>query len=127
MNYIKIAELDGEVFTVTKGLGYEWKKWDNDNRKMLTSDRWEEGFGRRYKLETDKGQLELSEYQMKDLLIAAYSNGVADPTDKSFTVKKVDGKNGIPNYYINPARGVEESKLPTQEGGSDDLLASIPF
>ena len=103
-DYTKLGDLDGKTFTIDEAYGFQFKKWDAEARRMLTSYRWEEGYRKIYTVSSDKGKFDLSARQMKDLLEVTYSKGTANIVGKSFTVKKVIGQNDIPNYYFNLVR-----------------------
>lgn len=105
MSFIKLQDLDGKQFTVKSSAKFQWKKWDNAQRKMLTSDQYEEGYSKRYPISTDAGDLELSNKQMSDMLSGVVFDGVADINNKTFKVKRVvsgTGANERITYYINP-------------------------
>lgn len=99
-DYTKLGDLDGQTFTIDEAYGFQFKKWDAEARRMLTSDRWEDGFRKIYTVSSNKGKFDLSAPQMKDLLESTYSKGTANIVGKSFTVKKVIGQNDIPKYYF---------------------------
>ena len=132
--YVKLGDLDGKQFTVEKAYGYEYKKWDNEARRMLTSEKWQEGFQKRYGLDTSEGKLEVSDRQIKDMLAGTYKQGKADINGVTFKVKKVVGQNDIPNYFFNV---VSEKSLPRpepaqrfvdqQEEDNGIDLSDIPF
>lgn len=109
-DFIKLSELDGESFSVQKTYGFCFKKWDEANRKMLVEDNWNEtmkgdrNWRKIYAVDTNRGRMDLSERQLKDMLGGVYSNGVADINGRTFTVKKYVGENNIPTYYINPTK-----------------------
>lgn len=103
--YIKLAELNGKQFKMLKSRGFTWKLWNNEERKMLVSEKWQQGYKKRYALETDKGLLEVSQRQMGSILEAVLSNGEAKPVGSTFAVKS-DGKE-IPDYYFNTANNTE--------------------
>lgn len=120
MEYIRLK--DGLTFTVTEARGFSWKKWDNENKKMLTSDKWEEGFSKKYFIVTDKGGLDLSQSQLGQLLAGVYDKGKCDINGKAFNVR-TNGKTGMEvRYYINPAPvPAEEKPYTTEEVTVDDL------
>lgn len=100
--YVKIGALIDQVFTVTKVGGYQFKMWSPTENKMLVSDTWEKGYQKKYRVETDKGILELSSSQLSQLLEGVVKDGVADINGRSFQVKS-NGKTGLEvRYYLNP-------------------------
>lgn len=102
--YTKLSDLVSDQFTVEKAWGYQYKKWDNDSKRMLTSEKYEQGFSKVYSLDTDKGKLDVRAGQMGNLLEGVVRDGKADITGRTFTVKS-NGKEGIDiRYFINPVR-----------------------
>lgn len=118
--FIKLSELDGKEFTVDKAYGYQYKFWDEGSRRMLVSDTYEQGYRKVYGIVTDQGGMDLSEAQMKNILVAAYKQGVADIIGKTFAVKKVVGANDIPNYYFKVVQGTPQPRP------SNDLFDKEP-
>ena len=108
--YVKLSELDGQQFTVEKAYKFCFKKWDGANRRMLVENNWQEfmrgdrDWRKIYAVDTNKGKMDLSQKQLKDMLEGVYIDGIADVNGKTFTVRKVVGQNDIPNYFINPVR-----------------------
>lgn len=99
--FIKLGALIDQVFTVTKVGSYQFKMWSPTENKMLVSDTWEKGYQKKYRVETDKGILELSSSQLSQLLEGVVKDGVADINGKSFSVKS-NGKTGIEiRYFLN--------------------------
>ena len=139
--FTKLSVLVDDSFTVEKSYGWKFKKWDQESKKMLVSDRYEQGFQKKYTLETDKGILDLGSGQLSSLLEAVYRDGTADIIDRTFSVKS-NGKTGMDiRYYFNAdkqskpktdrpslrdqwdaTRGVEKVEPVT-----DIDLADIPF
>lgn len=130
--FTKLSVLVGDTFTVQKSYGWKFKKWDNESKRMLVSERYEQGFQKRYTLETDKGILDLGSGQLSSLLEAVYRDGIADINGRTFEVKS-NGKSGMDiRYFFNAAR--ETKKQPTPDSGLGELepvtdidLADIPF
>lgn len=114
VKYIKLSELvDGE-FTVEKVFYPQYKKWDNDAKKMLVSERWESGYRKIYGVVSDKGTLDISASQIGNMLESVSKGGEATIVGRSFKVKS-NGQTGKEiRYYINP---VAEAKT---EGGNWD-------
>lgn len=101
--YIKLGSLVGNTFTVEKVGPTSFKMWNPQTNKMDVSDTWQQGFQKKYQVETDKGKLELSSSQLSQLLEGVVQNGVADINGKSFSVKS-NGKTGMEiRYFLNPA------------------------
>lgn len=134
--FVKMSELVNGEFTVEKSLGYQWKKWDADQKRMLTADSYAEGYRKIYSLETSKGRLDVSSNQLGQCLEAVFQDGIADIIGKTFSVKS-NGQTGKEiRYYINRAKQERpvpkpEDNLPTDAevmgGEIEHDLSSIPF
>ena len=99
--YTKLSELVGKTFRVEQVGGYQFKKWSVEDKHMLTSDKWQEGYRKLYAVTTDKGLLDMSGAQIGQMLEGVVKNGRADLIDKTFQVKS-NGKEGIEiRYFIN--------------------------
>jgi hypothetical protein len=108
-DFTKLSNLVDDQFTIESAGGYTFKKWDNENKKMLVSEDWQEGYRKVYSVETNKGKLDLGAGQLGSLLEAVYRNGVADINNKTFAVKS-NGKTGMDiRYFFNLAKPTEES------------------
>jgi len=120
MSYLKLT--DGVTFTVKEAGTYQWKKWDSANSKMLTSDTYQDGFSKKYAITTDKGTLDASSDQLRQMLEGGYSNGTSNIIGLTYSVK-TNGKTGIEiRYYINPIREVK-----TQPVADTELRDDLPF
>ena len=144
--YIKLGALVGQVFTVNKVGGYQFKMWNPQTNKMDVSDTPQKGFQKKYRVETDKGILELSQSQLSQLLEQVVKEGVADVNGRSYEVKS-NGKTGVDiRYFLNVVTSqpkpesmqdpAVKAKLEAQrppvdsyEGLSDDPidLSDVPF
>lgn len=102
--YTKLSELVGKEFTVERAYGFQYKKWENESKRMLVSERYEEGYTKVYTVETNYGRLDLRAGQMGNLLEGVVKAGVSDINGKTFLVRS-NGKTGMDiRYYINPVR-----------------------
>ncbi len=121
--YTKLSALVDDTFTVLSSKGYSFKKWDNDERKMLVSDQWQEGYKKTYTLETDKGTLDVGSGQLGNLLEAVFYNGEAKLTGTTYEVKS-NGKTGLEiRYFFN----VKKQDLPEpQESPKDEPQDEAP-
>jgi len=152
ITYTKLSSLVGDTFTVEKAGGFQWKRWDNESKKMLISEQYQEGFQKKYTIDTDKGRLDLGSGQLSSLLEGFYSKGVSDINGKTFSVKS-NGKTGMDiRYYLNPVRephtnqdqsnfdqmvakknelkaynNEQTEKDKTLSDEEEDLLSQIPF
>jgi hypothetical protein len=123
-DYTKLSELVGKTFKVEKVWGYNWKKWDNDAKKMLVSKDWIEGYRKVYEVDTDKGRLDLGTGQIGSLLEAVFQNGKADLNGVTFEVKS-NGKTGMDiRYYFNPTK---EQKEEVKDESEEVNFEDIPF
>lgn len=103
--YTKLSELIGSEFTVQGYLGYRWKAWDNNLKKMQVSEEYVQGYKKTHQFETDKGLLDLGPGQVGSLLEGILTrDGRAEPLKRTFSVKS-NGKTGMDiRYYINPVK-----------------------
>lgn len=127
--YTKLSDLVNGTFTVEKAFGFNWKMWDQANKKMLMSDTYQQGYRKIYGLQTDKGILDLGSGQLSTLLEATYKNGTADINGVTFEVKS-NGKTGMDiRYFFNVVRGVkkEEPFVSDDELDQPIDLSDIPF
>jgi hypothetical protein len=125
MDYTKLSNLIGDNFTIEKIWGFRFKKWDNDNKKMLTSEKYEQGYRKLYEVDTDKGKMDLGSGQVGTLLEAVFKDGTADLNGKTFEVKS-NGKEGMEiRYFFNEVKDVKP--LPDKEVNGEYDLESIPF
>lgn len=105
--YTKLSDLVNKEFTVEKAWGYKWKMWDNNAKRMLIAERYEQGYRKVYSIDTDKGSLDLGSGQLSSLLEAVYRNGTADINGRTFSVKS-NGKSGMDiRYFFNAVRQEE--------------------
>lgn len=101
MEYLKLSQI--EYFTVKAYKGYVWKKWDEVNKKMLTAERYSEGFSKKHIVETVEGKfLDVSNDQMGQMLIASLgTDGMSSVIGQMYNVK-TNGKTGMDiRYFIN--------------------------
>lgn len=130
MNYVKLSELVGDQFTVEKVWGYKWKKYDQDQKKMLVAKRYEPGYRKVYDVDTNKGKLNLGTGQIGSLLEVVFKDGVADLNGKTFEVKS-NGKSGMDiRYYFNLSREVKplaDVELNGRDPEFESLIEEIPF
>lgn len=132
--YTKLSNLVGSTITIHDVQGFMYKRWDASQGKMLTSETYQEGFAKKYKVETDKGILDVGSGQMGTLLEACQYKGKSDLIGKTFEIKS-NGKTNLEiRYYFNLKTG----KVKTPELNlADDLpplrdedkpgLSEIPF
>jgi hypothetical protein len=116
ITYIRLKDMDDKTFTIKKVGGYKYKKMVETNGKwsVLVEESWrqglkEEGYRKVYQIDAEEGIFDASEYQLQNMLIAVIKDGVADLNNKTFKVKKVIGKNDIPNYYFNVVKENSQS------------------
>lgn len=141
--YTSLKKLVGDEFTVRAVKGYQWKKYDADSNRMIVAEKYEQGFSKKYGIETDKGFMDISAGQLGNMLEGAQKNGIADLRDKTFSVKS-NGKEGMDiRYWINLVYNSSQSQTPATEPqeASQDIprgdskpvddgeidLADIPF
>ena len=124
MDYVKLKDLVDSTFTVNEAYGYDWLKWDAESKRMLKSDKWEQGFSKVYQLVTDKGKLSVRQGQLAQMLEATYVKGLSNIVGVTFEVKS-NGKEGMDiRYYINKTREQKPSEVESPDEVSID---DIPF
>lgn len=127
--YTKLSNLVNGVFTINKFFGYKWKKWDDDNKKMLVSDSWQKDYRKSYSAETDKGLLDLSSSQVGVLLETICKNGQSDLVGRTFQVKS-NGKTGMDiRYFFNAVQATSPAPIVQPEFSMTDEinLDDVPF
>lgn len=103
-NFVKLSSLVNDEFTVKTVKGFTFKMWDAQQNKMLMSDQWQKGYRKLWQVVTDKGQLDLGDGQMGNLLVGVMHSGKADINGCTFSVKS-NGKSGMEiRYYLTPVR-----------------------
>lgn len=119
--YTKLSALVDSTFVVEKVGEYVFKKWDDEQRKMLTSLNYEEGYRKLYPVTTDKGQLDLGSGQLGTILEACFIQGKADLIGKTFQVKS-NGKSGMDiRYFFNLKKTVSQVSTDTPEYSEADM------
>jgi hypothetical protein len=102
--FVKLSDLVNERFTIVKVGKFTYKKWDNENRKMLVSDNWVQGYNKVYQVETDKGLVDMSSSKVGEMLESVSKFGESSIVGRVFNVKS-NGKTGMDiRYFINPER-----------------------
>lgn len=125
--FVKLGQLVDDTFTITHARGYTWKKWDNENSKMLMSDEWQEGYQKKYQLDTDKGTLDLGSGQLASLLEAVYKDGKADINGRTFKVKS-NGKQGLDiRYYFSAVQTESQGDVVPTDVTNEVDLSAIPW
>lgn len=128
-DYTKLSNLVDDTFTVQKVFGYKFKMWDNEQRKMLISDSYVQGYRKMYTIDTDKGTLDLSASQMGNILESVTSDGRADINGRTFSVKS-NGKSGMDiRYYINATKDAPAAPVKATEPEFEEPfdMTQIPF
>ncbi len=107
---MKLSELAANEtpFEIVSFHGYMWQKWNDAEKKFEKSKEYKEGMQKSYslKVKVDDGEdwLNLTEGQMKSVLLSTLKDGVATLVGSNFTVKS-NGKEGIDiRYYFNPVK-----------------------
>jgi hypothetical protein len=126
MEYVKLSSLVGLEFEVNRVVGFKFKAWDNENKKMIVSDKFEKGYRKMYQVETDRGLLDISASQMGNLLEGVSQAGKADINHRTFTVRS-NGKTGMEiRYYLNPV-WAKVDKVVDVEPDEEINLEDIPY
>lgn len=126
--FTKLSALVDQEFTVEEAYGYQWKKWDNEAKRMLISEDYEKDYRKIYTVKTDKGTLDLSQGQLGNMLEATYKKGEANIVGATFHVKS-NGKTGIDiRYFINLAFAKTKPATPplaSDDNWADDLSEPV--
>ena len=130
VKYTKLSEV-GE-FTYINYVNHAFKKWDTEQKKMLSVQRPEAGYSLKYTVKTDKGLLDLSESQLSTMLGKVFNRIDRERSDlrnAKFAVK-TNGKTGMELRYFFNFLGyqdeviqVENYDAPVEEISIED----IPF
>lgn len=119
VDFIKMSNLVNEDITIESVLGFQWKLWDNANNKMLVSDNWQKDYQKRWQVVTDKGQVDMSQSQMANMLEGVAHAGKSDIIGCTFNVKS-NGKPGKEiRYWINAVKTAPKEDI-NQDIGSDE-------
>lgn len=145
--FVKMSDLVGDQFTVDSVGKFVYKKWDNEAKKMLMSETWEQGYQKVYPVNTDKGTVDMNSGKMGEMLESVSRDGQSTIIGRTFNVKS-NGKTGMEiRYFLNPERldttgqgyqkavkAVNELKAKVNAENedefkplTDDDLANIPF
>ena len=118
--YTKLSALVNSTFKLNRIIGSAYKMWDNDSRKMLSSDTPSKGYKKVYTVDTDKGVLDLSSSQFGVLLELVSVSGLADINNKTFEVKS-NGQTGQEiRYFFNYVTTTQSAEpLPEPQGEID--------
>lgn len=109
VTYIKLSELIGESIKIEKVFPHKFKAWDNEARKMLISDTWQQGYQKKYTVDTDKGRLDMSQSQIAQMLEGVCEDGRSDINGRRFSVKS-NGEEGMKiRYFLNPIKEETET------------------
>lgn len=99
--FARLKDLVGKTFTVHNVPGYKYKYWSAADGRMIVRDTYEEGFSKKYQVETDHGTLDLGSGQLGNLLEAVFYQGNASLIGRTFEVKS-NGKEGKDiRYFFN--------------------------
>lgn len=108
MEYVKLKDLVDDIFTVKEVKGYTFKRWNPKDNRFETSDKWQEGFAKKYQVETDKGMIDFGTGQLGTLLETVFHKGKADIVGRTFGVTS-NGKTGMEiRYYFKPTSAPSE-------------------
>jgi len=102
--FVKMGDLVGSQFTVDSVGKYQYKKWDNEEKKMLMSDTWVQGYQKVYPVNTDRGTVDMNSGKMGEMLESVSRDGQSTIIGRTFNVKS-NGKTGMEiRYFLNPER-----------------------
>lgn len=127
MEYNKLSNLVNDVFTIENIAPYVWKMWDQATKHMVTSEKYQEGFSKKYPVTTDKGILDLGSGQLGSLLECVFKDGQADLNGKTFSVKS-NGKTGMDiRYFFSEAKVSMPSEIKGTDEPGEQVTDEIPF
>lgn len=99
--FVKLSGLVGDTFTVEQITGFNYQKWDSDEKKMLIEHEPTKGYRKVWKVETDKGILNIGDGQLGSLLVASFDPKAGGSQFNESTYKvKSNGKEGIEIRYF---------------------------
>lgn len=132
--FVKLKDLIDSTFEVLEVPGFSYKFWDNDNRKMLVSEIYLDGYRKLYQVKTNKGQLDLGSGQLGNLLEATFYKGESNLINKTFEVTS-NGKSGIDiRYYFKVLKNQPKLEKPVDQPPAESYstrdevdLDSLPF
>lgn len=102
--FVKMSDLVNSQFTVDSVGKFVFKKWDNDEKKMLMSETWVQGYNKVYPVNTDKGTVDMNSGKMGEMLESVSRDGQSTIIGRTFNVKS-NGKTGMEiRYFLNPER-----------------------
>lgn len=128
MEYIKLKELAGNEFKINSIEGYIYKLWDPQSKKMLFSKTWVQGYRKMWKIQTNRGVLDLSNSQLGQLCMSVMTpTGNVEVKGETFGVKS-NGESGKEiRYFFTHIKQVEDypqAEPPIESDIQDD---SVPF
>jgi hypothetical protein len=101
--FLKLSQT--KQFTIESFKGKKYKKWDAENKRMLESPTWQDGYRLMYRFEATEGILELSKSQVGEMCASVLDQyGRANLSGVTFLVK-TNGKTGMDiRYFFNPVK-----------------------
>jgi len=99
MEYTKLSDLVNSSFTIEDYNGFSWKKWDNENKKMLISKAFEKDYRKVYTFTTNRGVLDLGKGQVGELLVKLFDQKKSGLKNRTFFVES-NGKKGMDIRYF---------------------------
>ena len=128
--YTKLSALVDSTFTLERVSEYQYKRWNNAERRFDISDSWQKDFKKVYTVDTNKGLLDLSASQLGQVLECISYKGEASLPGKTIEVKsnmtaeefaKADKEEKMKiRYFFNPGKAAvtAEDDVPYgDEGG----------
>lgn len=126
--YTTLSKLVNDTFIITGCKGWTWKKWDNENKKMLLSMNWAEGYRKMFTFITSKGQLDLSEGQVGQILARAFNNKeLSAKLSGAEVAVKSNGKTGMDIRYFLSIKGYTDNVIQADPEENDINVEEIPW
>lgn len=97
--FTKLKDLIDQDFTIEEVQGFKYKMWSDADKRMVVSDGPKEGHRKVYQVQTDKGLMDLSTFQIGNLLECVFEDGSATLIGRTFHVKS-NGKTGKEIFYF---------------------------
>ena len=124
-----MSNLVGKTFVFKSILQGQFKKWDNENKTMLTRSTWDDGYRWVFTIETDQGQLDIGTGQLGMILKAFFDKETLTSNIKNGIVEvKSNGKTGLEIRYYFSSKGYAtgnkssvQEEIQEEEINIDDL------
>lgn len=123
MNYVYLKNTP--VFTIKAFKQKQFKRWDNETKKMLTSPTWQKDFKASYQFVLDNDDiLDLSKDQVMQCLIGAFEAG--KPLAGLTFEAKDNGKEGLEKrWFVNLVKRIDPTVPPQILEGNNQVTKDV--